>query len=317
MKEPGVDLNPRLRHLLIDEEDEGERLDSWLAEELEDLSRSLVQGLIKDGQVKLNGRLAKASARLRAGDEIEVAMPPLKTLELLPENIPISMLYQDEDIVVIDKPKGMVVHPAQGQWKHTLVNALLYHIRDLSGINGVLRPGIVHRLDKDTSGLMVVAKNDTAHRELAGQLQRHEVNKYYMALVHGIIAERRGRIEAPIGRSPQDRKKMAVVADGRAAISEYQVLQHLDQASLVRVHLLTGRTHQIRVHFAYIKHPILGDPLYSSGKNAWGFTSQALHAATLGFRHPRSGEYMEFQSPLPPDMQALIDRFSPDLKSGR
>jgi 23S rRNA pseudouridine1911/1915/1917 synthase len=215
-------------------------------------------------------------------------------------------LYQDEDLVIVDKPKGMVVHPAHGNWDQTMVNALLYHIHDLSGINGELRPGIVHRLDKDTSGVMVVAKNDQAHRNLAEQIREHTIKREYIALVHGVIKENLGTIDAPIGRSKLDRKKMAVIKDGRRAVSNYEVMKRFNNYTLVKVTLLTGRTHQIRVHFAYIKHPVVGDPLYGSAKKHFDLDSQALHACLLGFDHPRSGDYMEFSSDLPPYFRSIL-----------
>jgi 23S rRNA pseudouridine1911/1915/1917 synthase len=213
---------------------------------------------------------------------------------------------RDQDIVVIDKPQGMVVHPAHGNWDNTLVNALLYHVKDLSGINGELRPGIVHRLDKDTSGVIVAAKNDMAQRALAEQIKEHSIKREYQALVHGNIKENLGIIEAPIGRSKSDRKKMAVMSDGRPAVSKYQVIKRYKNYTHVKVELLTGRTHQIRVHFAYIKHPVVGDPLYGSGKNQLGISSQALHAFLLGLKHPRNGEYMEFTSPLPDYFKKML-----------
>ena len=292
--------------LLVLEEMEGERLDIFVTENIEAVSRVQVQNLIKNGQVLVNGHPAKASYHLRAGDEVEAVLPQPHAVEIEAQDIPLPILYQDEDLVVVDKPKGLVVHPAHGNWDHTMVNALLFHIHDLSGINGELRPGIVHRLDKDTSGVMVVAKNDFAHRSLAEQIRVHSIKREYVALVHGVIKENLGTIEAPIGRSPLDRKKMAVVKDGRPAVSHYQVLQRFRNYSLVKVSLETGRTHQIRVHFAYIKHAVVGDPLYGSVKKHFELDSQALHAQLLGFNHPRSGEYMEFTSPLPDYFQAVL-----------
>jgi 23S rRNA pseudouridine1911/1915/1917 synthase len=288
------------------EEMEGERLDLFVTESMDGLSRVLVQNLIKAGQVKVNGQAVKSSYHIRAGDEVEVEVPVPQAVEIVAQDISLPILYQDEDLVVVDKPKGLVVHPAHGNWDNTLVNALLFHIHDLSGINGELRPGIVHRLDKDTSGVMVVAKNDAAHRSLAEQIRVHSIKREYIALVHGVIKENLGTIDAPIGRSLLDRKKMAVVKDGRPAISHYEVLQRFHNYSLVKVSLMTGRTHQIRVHFAYIKHPVVGDPLYGPVKKHFDLDSQALHAQLLGFDHPRSGEYMEFVSPLPEYFQAVL-----------
>ncbi|MDD4802493.1 MAG: RluA family pseudouridine synthase [Syntrophomonas sp.] len=284
---------------IVWEDMEGERLDTFVAENMENTSRSQVQNLIKAGKISVNGRALKASYQLKLGEEVKVEKPENTPIAIEAQNIPLEIIYQDEDLVIVDKPKGMVVHPAHGNWDHTMVNALLYHIKDLSGINGELRPGIVHRLDKDTSGVMVVAKNDYAHRNLSEQIQVHSIKREYTTLVHGVIKENLGVIEAPIGRSKLDRKKMAVVANGRPAISNYEVTQRFNNYSLVKVALLTGRTHQIRVHFAYIKHSVVGDPLYGSTKKHFNLDSQALHAHLLGFNHPRSGEYMEFSSPLP------------------
>jgi len=295
-----------LEYLLVEEDMEGERLDSFVSDMMEDLSRSLVQTLIKEGRVRVAGQAAKASYRVKNGDEIQVEVPALQAVKIEAQEIALPILYQDEDLVVVDKPKGMVVHPAHGNWDGTMVNALLYHVKDLSGINGEIRPGIVHRLDKDTSGVMVAAKNDFAHRSLAEQIRVHSINREYIALVHGLIKENLGTIDAPIGRSKQDRKKMAVVKDGREAISEYEVLDRFTNYTLVRVKLLTGRTHQIRVHFAYIKHSVVGDPLYGSNRKHFNLDTQALHARLLGFVHPRTGEYMEFESPVPAYLQNII-----------
>lgn len=295
-----------LATLLVEEEMEGERLDVFISESLNELSRSLVQGLIRDGQVLVAGKTAKPSYRVKIGDEVQVEVPRAQEIKIQPQDIPLPIIYQDEDVAVVDKPKGMVVHPAHGNWDKTMVNALLYHIRDLSGINGEIRPGIVHRLDKDTSGVMVVAKNDVAHRNLAEQIRIHSINREYIALVHGMLQENLGRIDAPIGRSPKDRKKMAVIKDGREAVSDYEVLQRYQEYTLVKVKLHTGRTHQIRVHFAYIQHPVVGDPLYGSKRKNLNLDSQALHAWRLGFNHPRSQEYMEFTSPVPQYLQDII-----------
>ncbi|HNX29140.1 MAG TPA: RluA family pseudouridine synthase [Syntrophomonadaceae bacterium] len=293
--------------LIVNEEMEGERLDAFVAEHLEYLSRSMVKTLLDDGQITINGQKHKASYRIKEGEEITVNIPEPKAVEIVAQDIPLQIVYQDSDLVIIDKPQGMVVHPAQGNWDNTLVNALLFHVKDLSGINGELRPGIVHRLDKDTSGLLAVAKNDIAHRHLAVQIKDHTFNRQYIALVHGIISEKLGRIEAPIGRSKIDRKKMAIDKDGKMAISEYQVLDRFKNYSLVKVKLLTGRTHQIRVHFAYINHPVVGDPLYGPARKHFDINGQALHAGVLGFVHPSTGEYMEFHSDIPPYMQNIIN----------
>ncbi|NLW92284.1 MAG: RluA family pseudouridine synthase [Syntrophomonadaceae bacterium] len=295
-----------LEKLMVEEEKEGERLDAFVADEIESLSRSMAKILIDAGKVLVDGVKKKPSYQVREGEVITVEVEEPRAIALEPRDIPLDILYQDTSLVVIDKPKGLVVHPAHGNWDFTLVNALLYHIRDLSGINGELRPGIVHRLDKDTSGVMVVAKNDTAHRHLAEQIKEHTIKREYTALVHGNIKEENGIIEAPIGRSHSDRKKMAVVADGRSAISHYRVVERFGNYTLVRVKLMTGRTHQIRVHFSYIRHPVVGDPVYGPDKKHLGLDSQALHASLLGFVHPVSGEYMEFTSPLPPYFEKLL-----------
>ncbi len=303
-------MNITDERIIVLEDMEGERLDVFVAENLTDLSRALVQNLIKSGKVLVDGQKAKPSFRVSEGQEIVVNLPLPQPVVIEAENIPIKIIYQDQDVVVVDKPKGMVVHPAHGNWSHTLVNAMLYHITDLSGINGELRPGVVHRLDKDTSGVMVVAKNDIAHRNLAEQIKVHSIRREYIALVHGVIKENLGTIDAPIGRSKLDRKKMAVIKDGRPAVSNYEVVQRFGNYSLIKVSLLTGRTHQIRVHFAHIKHAVVGDPLYGSAKKHLGLESQALHAHLLGFNHPRSNEYMEFTSPLPEYFIAALDQLN-------
>ncbi len=293
--------------IMVEEELDGERLDAAVAEQISGLSRTAVKNLINAGRIMVDGMVCKASYRLTEGQEISVEIPAPEMVQIAAQDLPLQIIYQDHDLVVLNKAKGMVVHPAPGHHDQTMVNALLYHIKDLSGINGDLRPGIVHRLDKDTSGVMVVAKNDTAHRVLAAQIKDHTINREYIALVHGVIKENLGVIDAPIGRSKTDRKKMAVTANGRSAMSNYQVLGRYRHYSLVKVKLLTGRTHQIRVHFAYIKHPVVGDPLYSSAKKHFGLESQALHAHLLGFVHPRSGEYMEFTTEVPEYFQKIIN----------
>ncbi len=293
--------------IMVEEDMEGERLDSFVAEEISGLSRTMAKTLIKEGRILVDGLACKGSFRLSEGQEITVEIPAPERLEIAAQDLPLQIIYQDEDLVVINKEKGMVVHPSPGHHDHTMVNALMFHIQDLSGINGELRPGIVHRLDKDTSGVMVAAKNDAAHRSLAAQIKDHTINREYIALVHGLIKENLGTIDAPIGRSKVDRKKMAVIGNGRPAISNYQVLQRFNNYTLVKVKLLTGRTHQIRVHFAYIKHPVVGDPLYSSAKKHFNLDSQALHAQLLGFNHPRTGEYMEFTSELPEYFTRIIE----------
>jgi len=297
-----------IERLIVEEEREGERIDAFVADEMESLSRTMVKNLIDAGKVLVDGGRKKPSYQVREGEEITIELDEPHSISLEPQDIPVEILYQDSSLAVINKPKGLVVHPAHGNWDHTLVNALLFHIKDLSGINGELRPGIVHRLDKDTSGVMMVAKNDAAHRHLAEQIKEHSINREYTALVHGNIKEESGIIEAPIGRSHSDRKKMAVVADGRPAVSNYRVLERFGDYTLVRVKLMTGRTHQIRVHFSYIRHPVVGDPVYGPDKKHLGLDSQALHASLLGFIHPAHGEYMEFTSPLPDYFERVLTK---------
>lgn len=296
----------RIELLIVEEDWEGERLDAFIAGELEDLSRSQVKGLIDDKQVEVDGEVRKASYRLKLGEEVKIIIPEAQEVEIVAQDIPLTIIYEDSDIAVIDKPKGMVVHPAHGNPDNTLVNALLFHIKDLSGINGEIRPGIVHRLDKDTSGIMVVAKNDNAHRNLSAQIKAQTIHREYIALVHGIIKENLGTIDAPIGRSKVERKKMAVVAEGRNAISHYQVMERFHNYTFVKVKLVTGRTHQIRVHMAYMKHSVVGDPLYGSPRKHFNLDSQALHAHMLGFNHPSTGEYVEFKSPVPKYIEDIL-----------
>ena len=295
----------------VEGEQEGLRLDRFLAGELTDQSRSYIQKLIKEGQVSLNGKPAKAAIRIQAGDDIVLIMPPVKELEVLPEKMDLDIIYEDEDLILINKPKNMVVHPCAGRYSGTLVNGLLYHCAGkLSGINGVLRPGIVHRIDKDTTGLLVVCKTDLAHKSLADQLKVHSITRRYEAIVYHNFTEEEGRVDAPIGRNPADRKKMAVVPErGKRAVTHYRVLSHLNrQFNHIQCRLETGRTHQIRVHMAHIRHPLLGDTVYGpaklpaglSGRRAFSnLEGQCLHAGLLGFVHPRSGKYMEFEADLP------------------
>ncbi len=284
------------------EEEEKERIDVYLNEELEEFSRSYIQKLIKDGHVKVNGKPVKSNYRLFCGDVVTVSAPEIKEPEIEPEDIPLDILYEDQDVIVVNKPKGMVVHPAPGHFSGTLVNALLYHCKDeLSGINGVLRPGIVHRIDKDTTGSLLVCKNDAAHKNLAKQMAEHSIHREYEAIVHGNLKEDEGTIDAPIGRSQTDRKKMAVnVKNARDAITHYHVLERFGDYTYIRCELETGRTHQIRVHMASINHPVLGDPVYGPKNCPFpGLQGQTLHAKTIGFHHPRSGGYIEIEAPLP------------------
>ena len=280
--------------------DAGKRLDKLISEQLPELTRSAVQHLMQDGCVTIAGKPVKKNTRASAGDVITVELPEPREVEIEPENIPLDIVYEDEDIIVVNKPKGMVVHPAPGNWSGTLVNALMYHCGDsLSGINGEIRPGIVHRIDKDTSGLLVVAKNDRAHQSLAEQIKVHSAGRRYFAVVYGTPREQKGTVNAPIARHPIDRKKMAVLAGGREAITHYEVLEQYAGYSYLTFLLETGRTHQIRVHMAHIGHPIIGDPLYGPAKDKWKLQGQCLHAGELTLTHPATGERMTFQAPLP------------------
>ena len=281
-------------------EDAGSRLDAFLALNLEGKTRSAVQKLMDQGKVLVNGKTGRKNDKVKPGDSIQVEIPEPEPLELLPQDIPLDIVYEDEHLLVVNKPKGMVVHPAPGNPDGTLVNALLYHCGEsLSGINGVIRPGIVHRIDKDTSGLLMVAKNDLAHQSLAAQIAAHTFTRMYNTVVYGNLKTDEGTISAPIARHPTDRKKMAVVPGGREAVTHYRVLERLPGFTLVECRLETGRTHQIRVHMAHIGHPVAGDPVYGPKKCITSLNGQCLHARLLGFVHPATGEYMEFDSGLP------------------
>lgn len=294
------------------EEFVGERIDKFLSCRLEEVSRSYIQKLIKEGHVSVNGKSVKANYKLGAGDEISVEIPEAKEPDILPEDIPLDILYEDQDILVVNKPKGMVVHPAAGHYSGTLVNALMYHCKDsLSGINGVMRPGIVHRIDMDTTGSLLVCKNDEAHRILAEQLKEHTIRREYHAIVYGNIKEDTGTVDAPIGRHPTDRKKMSINhKNGKQAVTHYEVLERFGNFTYIRCRLETGRTHQIRVHMASLHHPLLGDEVYgpSSRPPFPGLKGQVLHAKILGIYHPATGEYMEFDAPLPQYFVDLLQK---------
>ena len=294
--------------LIIAEEQAGQRADVGLALLL-DITRSNMQRLLEDGRAVKGAKVLKANYKLRAGDEIVVTLPEPQPLDAQPENIPLDIIYEDEDVIVVNKARGMVVHPAAGNYSGTLVNALLYHCKNLSGINGVIRPGIVHRLDKDTSGIMICAKNDEAHLSLSQQIQAKTARRTYLAVVRGNIKTDSGTIETQIARDKVDRKKMAVVKEnGREAITDYEVVERFGKYTLVRCKLRTGRTHQIRVHMEYLGYPLVGDPKYSPMKTPFAIKGQALHSQTLEFTHPRTGECMRFEAPLPEDMQKIITR---------
>ena len=285
------------RKLEINEENV--RLDKFIMNSISDLSRTLIQEYIKEGHVLVNGKIEKASYKIKMNDAIEITIPDNKEMDVLPEDIPLDIVYEDQDVIVVNKPSGMIVHPSAGIYSGTLVNALLYHCKDLSGINGVNRPGIVHRIDKETSGLLMVAKNDKAHKSLSEQLKEHSVTRRYVALVHGVIPHVHGKVNAPIGRDVNDRQKMAVTKNNsKEAITNFTVLERYDDMSLIECRLETGRTHQIRVHMSYIGYPVYGDPKYGKKKDDQSH-GQFLHAKKLGFIHPTTGEYLEFECPLP------------------
>lgn len=297
--------------LQADETYMDERLDKFLSAMLPDQSRSYLQKIIKDGKVLVNGEPKKSSYRLEDGDEVTADLPELKSPDIEPENIPLDILYEDDSILMVNKPKGMVVHPSAGHYTGTLVNAVLWHCQgQLSGINGVSRPGIVHRIDKDTTGVLVVCKNDAAHNAVAAQLKEHSITRKYRAIVHGVIKEDEGTVDAPIGRHPTERKKMASgVKNGKRAVTHYRVLERFQRYTYVECQLETGRTHQIRVHMASIHHPLLGDTVYGPAKDSHHLEGQTLHAMVLGLIHPVTGEYLEVEAPLPEYFENLLKKF--------
>lgn len=294
--------------LTIEEETAG-RIDKYLADKLTDYTRSFIQKQIEQDGVKVNYQVVNSKYKLKQGDEVELTIADPVEVDIIPENIPIEIVYEDADVMVINKPQNMVVHPAPGNYTGTLVNALLYHCKDqLSGINGEIRPGIVHRIDKDTSGLLMVAKNDKAHLGLSEMLKTHDITRKYHAIVYGTFKEETGTVNLPIGRSPQDRKKMAIVQGGREARTDYRVIEQFKHYAHVELTLHTGRTHQIRVHMKAIGHPLLGDPVYGPSKSLFGLDKQMLHAKVLGFKHPITGKSLYFESELPAYFTAVIDR---------
>lgn len=295
------------KFFIVDEINENKRLDLFLKNNLEDKSRSYIQNLIEEEKVKVNGKIKKSNYKLKDKDEVTIEIPDAIPLEVTSEDISLDIIYEDNDVIVVNKPQDMVVHPAPGNYNGTLVNALLYHCKDLSGINGILRPGIVHRIDKDTSGILVIAKNDNSHNKLAAQLKDHSMNRTYYALVEGRVKEEEGTVDAPIGRHPVDRIKMAIVKDGREAITHYKVIERFNHYTLVKCNLETGRTHQIRVHMASLGHPLVGDEVYGFKKQKFKLKGQVLHAKTLGFIHPSTNEYIEFNSKLPQYFEELLN----------
>lgn len=295
-------------NLVVEEPVRGERIDKYINSKVEELSRSYIKKLITDSMVELNGGLVKSQkVSIKAGDTISIQIPEPEELKVEGEDIPIEIIYEDDDMMVVNKKQGMVVHPAPGHYSGTLVNAILFRNENLSNINGVKRPGIVHRIDKDTSGLLMVAKNNIAHNSLAQQLKDHSINRIYYAVVKGRINTAKGTIDAPVGRHAKNRLKFAVTdKNSKNAITHFEVIEHFKEHTLVKLKLETGRTHQIRVHMAYIGHPLVGDPMYGNNKKNFGLKGQALHAKIVGFEHPRSHEYMEFESSLPEYFEELL-----------
>lgn len=294
---------------VIKVEENNMRLDKYIAEKKQQLSRTMIQRLIEEGDIQVNGQNKKMSYRLQIGDEITIVIPEVKETTLQAQDIPIEIIYEDQDIIIVNKPKGMVVHPANGNPDGTLVNAVMAICKDsLSGIGGELRPGIVHRLDKDTSGLLIVAKNDLAHIRLSEQIKDRKVEKRYIALVRGVVGENEATIDMPMGRSTKDRKKMAIVKDGKEAITHFKVLERYQKYTLLEIKIDTGRTHQIRVHMAEIGHPVVGDMVYSNGKNEFGVEGQMLHAKYLAFHHPITNQLLHFEAELPDYFKAVLKK---------
>ncbi len=318
-----MEENSNKYKLQIDDKEDGTRIDLVLSLHFKEMSRSRLANLIEEGYVRLGGVvLTSKKYKVKAGDFIEIEIPEARELEVEAQNIPLEIVFEDEDVLVVNKPKGMVVHPAAGNFEGTLVNAIMYHCgASLSSINGVIRPGIVHRIDKDTSGLLMVAKNDSAHASLAAQLEVHSITRVYSAIVYNNFSEDEGTVDQPLGRDPKNRLRQAVIpmvcgqlAKGsRRAVTHYRVLERFGKFTFIEARLETGRTHQIRVHMSYIKHPLLGDELYGPAKNPFGVSGQMLHAGTLGFVHPRTGEYMEFHAPLPEEFERVLGKLRREL----
>ena len=304
-----------MRSFLVEPNDAGKRIDAFLASKNQDISRMAIQRMIENGNIMVNGQKYKASYKVCEGDNIILEEEKPKDISLKAQDIPIEIIYEDKDIIVVNKPKGMVVHPGNGNPEGTLVNSLMAICKDsLSGIGGEIRPGIVHRLDKDTSGILIVAKNDKAHINLSEQIKNHQVKKTYIALVRGIVKENEATINMPIGRSPNDRKKMTVVKNGKEAITHFKVLKRYDNYTLLQVNIETGRTHQIRVHLAKIGYPIIGDEVYSSGKNEWNIKGQCLHAKSLDFKNPTTNKQIHLEAELPEYFQSLLKELEPREK---
>lgn len=303
-------MDSQIRTLSISEELAGKRMDAILANVFTEYTRSFIQKLIKEERVKVNNQCEKANYKCKCNDVIWISIPEPKEVDIKPEPIPLNIVYEDGDVIIINKPKGMVVHPSAGHYEGTLVNALLYHCKqELSGINGELRPGIVHRIDKDTTGLLIVCKNDNAHNSIARQLKVHSVTRRYVAIVRDNLIEDSGTVDAPIGRHPTERKKMAInYKNGKRAVTHYRVLERFGKYTMIECELETGRTHQIRVHMASIHHPLLGDTVYGNAKQPFSLEGQCLHAKVIGFIHPTTGEYMEFNSPLPEYFEDLLQK---------
>ena len=298
-----------MKEYIVSQEEKGKRLDTYIPSVDTDITRTSAQRLIEDGNILVNGKNAKVSYKIQENDKISVEIPEPKQIELKAQNIPIEIIYEDSDIIVVNKPKGMVVHPANGNPDGTLVNAIMAICKDsLSGIGGEIRPGIVHRIDKDTSGLLIVAKNDNAHVKMSEQIKNHEVKKTYIALVRGVVKENEATIDMPIGRSTSDRKKMAVIKTGRNEVTHIKVLKRYNKYTLLQVNIETGRTHQIRVHLSHIGYPIVGDYTYSNGKNEFGVVGQCLHAKCLEFKHPITGAEMKLEAPLPKYFEEIIQK---------
>ena len=298
-----------IREFLVEEDEEGDRLDVYLSDQFVDMSRSYIQKIIKDKKVTVNGKVEKAKYLVKEEDKVVIEIPKPKILEVVPQDIPIEIVYEDDDIIIVNKPQGMVVHPAPGNYEGTLVNAILYHCKgNLSSINGVIRPGIVHRIDKDTSGILMIAKNNNSHNCLAGQLKDHSITREYEFICHGVFKEDNITVDRPIGRNPKDRLKMAIVPNGKRAVTHFEVLERFNGYTHVRARLETGRTHQIRVHAMSINHPLVGDPVYGPKNSKIKLNGQALHAKKLGFIHPTTKEYVEFDSELPDYFQKLLEK---------